>query len=82
MVYATQVIETYQKKGKLNKVDKVVEDIFKCIFVNEKFCILIEMSLKFVPNGPIDNNQAIGLDDCLASYWRQPIICTNADPIH
>ena len=26
------------------------------IFVNKKFCILIEISLKFVPKGPIDNN--------------------------
>ena len=30
--------------------------IFKCIFVNKKFCILI--SLKFVPKGPIENNPA------------------------
>ena len=28
-------------------------------FVNEKFCILIEISLKFVPMGPIDNNPAL-----------------------
>ena len=27
-----------------------------CIFVNEKFYILIKFSLKFVPKGPIDNN--------------------------
>ena len=25
------------------------EDLLRCIFVNEKFCILIKMSLKFVP---------------------------------
>ena len=31
------------------------DNIFKCIFVNEKFCILILISLKFVPEGPIDN---------------------------
>ena len=35
------------------------DDIFKCIFVNEKFCILIEISLKFVPKGLIDNNPAL-----------------------
>ena len=35
------------------------DDIFKCIFVNEKFCILIKISLKFVPWGPIDNNTAL-----------------------
>ena len=28
------------------------EDIFRCIFVNEKFYILIKISLKFVPKGP------------------------------
>ena len=32
------------------------DDIFKCIFVNEKFCISIRISLKFVPNGPVDIN--------------------------
>ena len=36
-----------------------VHDIFRCIFVNEKFCILIKISLKFVPQGPIDNNPAL-----------------------
>ena len=35
------------------------DDIFKCIFMNEKFCILIKISLKFVPKGPINNNQAL-----------------------
>ena len=33
--------------------------IFKCIFVNEKFCILIKISMKFVRKGPIDNNPAL-----------------------
>ena len=27
--------------------------------VNEKFCILNKISLKFVPAGPINNNQAL-----------------------
>ena len=35
------------------------DDIFWCIFVNEEFCILIQISLKFVPKGPIDNNPAL-----------------------
>ena len=30
-------------------------DIFKRIFVNENILILIKISLKFVPRGPIDN---------------------------
>ena len=35
------------------------DDIFRRIFVNEKFCILIEISLKFVPKCPIDNSTAL-----------------------
>ena len=34
-------------------------DILRCIFVNEKFYILIRISLKFVRKGPIDNNPAL-----------------------
>ena len=37
----------------------LADDIFKCIFVNEKFCISIKISLNFVPKGPIDNNAAL-----------------------
>ena len=35
------------------------DDIFRCIFVNEKLCVLIKISLKFVPKDPIDNNPAL-----------------------
>ena len=31
-----------------------VDDIFKCIFVNENVCISFQISLKFVPDGPVD----------------------------
>ena len=31
------------------------DDIFKCIFLNENVRIPIEISLKFVPKGPINN---------------------------
>ena len=31
------------------------DDIFKCIFLIEKFFVSIKISLKFVPKGPIDN---------------------------
>ena len=31
------------------------DDVFRRIFVNEKFFILISILLKFVPKGPIDN---------------------------
>ena len=53
------------------------DDIFRCIFVNETFCILIEMSLKFVHKGPIYNKWTLA--------WparRQAITWTNADPVH
>ena len=32
---------------------------FSCIFVNETFCILINISLKFVLKGPFDNVPAL-----------------------
>ena len=35
------------------------DDIFICIFVNEKLCILIKIPLKFVTKGPIDNNPTL-----------------------
>ena len=35
------------------------DEIFRCISMNEKFCILINNSMKFVPKGPIDNNAAM-----------------------
>ena len=35
------------------------DDIFICIFMNEKCCILVKISLKFVPKGPINNNPAL-----------------------
>ena len=35
------------------------DDIFRCIFVNEKICIWTEISLKFVPKGPLDNKPAL-----------------------
>ena len=34
-------------------------DIFKCIFLNESVWISIEISLKFVPKGPINNIPAL-----------------------
>ena len=34
-------------------------DIFRGIFVNEMFCILIKISLKFRPKGLIDNSPAL-----------------------
>ena len=35
------------------------DDIFNFIFMNEKLCILIRISLKFAPKGPVDNKSAL-----------------------
>ena len=35
------------------------DKIFKCIFMNEKLCVLIKILLKFVPKGPIDKNPTL-----------------------
>ena len=43
------------------------ENAFRCIFVNEKFCILIKISLMFVPKCLIDNKP--GLAKIMA--WHQ-----------
>ena len=58
-------------------VVRFADDIFSCIFVNEKFCILIKISPWFVPKGPIDNNPSIGLDNGIAPNRQQAIIWTN-----
>ena len=43
----------------------ILSDAF--LIVNEKFCILTKISLKFVPKGPIDNNPAL----VKIMAWRQ-----------
>ena len=37
----------------------LADDIFRSIFENGMFCILMEISLKFVPKGPIDSISAL-----------------------
>ena len=54
------------------------DDIFKCIFLKEKVWILIKISPKFVPKGPIDNNP----DNSSVPNRRQAIIWANAYLIH
>ena len=44
----------------MDKMGAILGDnLFKCIFANEKFCILIRISLKFIAEGPVDNNPAL-----------------------
>ena len=35
------------------------DGIFRCIFMNEKFCIVIPISIEFVPKGSIDNKSIL-----------------------
>ena len=37
----------------------LADDICQCIFLNENYKIRVQISLKFVPDGPIDNNPAL-----------------------
>ena len=44
----------------LHKMAAILADgIFKRFFVNKNVRIFIQISLKFVPNGPIDNKSAL-----------------------
>ena len=48
------------KSSPLDKIAAISQTTFlKCIFINEEFCISIQISLKFVPKGPIDNNSVL-----------------------
>ena len=44
------------------------DDILKCIFLNENVWIPIEISLKFIPQGPINNIPAL----VQIMAWRRP----------
>ena len=35
------------------------DESFRWVFMNEKFCILIRISLKVIPKGPIEDNPAL-----------------------
>ena len=35
------------------------DNIFRCIFMNKEFCILIRITLEIVPKSPIDGNPAL-----------------------
>ena len=46
---------------------RCADDIFKCFFMNEKSCILIRNSQKFVREAPIDKKSTL----VLAMAWRR-----------
>ena len=51
-----------------------VDDIFKCIFLNEKFDIFIRISLKFVPKGTINSFNRCGAPSGLSRTSREVMI--------
>ena len=63
-------------------------NIFRCIFLHEKFCISVEISLNFVPKGSIDNDPALVqiIDNGLApnrrvlTIWRLLHMLGHFDP--
>ena len=57
------------------------DDIFKSIFLNENIRTLIQIPLKFVPWGPIDNKSAL-VQVMVVTHRRQAITWINADPVH
>ena len=66
----------------LDKMATILADHnFKCIFLNENYRILIQISLKFVPRSPIDNKPAL-VHSGLAPKRRQAITWTIAHPVH
>ena len=57
----------------------IADDIFKYIFLNEHFCILIRISSKFVPKGLNDNKWA----SVQVTAWRRSRIqLTDAYMLH
>ena len=55
---------------------------FKRIFLNEKDWILIDISLKFVPKGAIDNKSAMVQVMSWHRTGHKPLPVPNADPVH
>ena len=54
------------------------DNIFKCFVVNENLCILIWISMKFVPMGSLDNiPTSIGSHKGLVPIRQPAIICTD-----
>ena len=62
----------------LDKMTAILaNNIFKCIFLNEKDKILIQISLKLVPRGPVDNKPTL-----VQPVWLQTITWTNDGTVH
>ena len=55
----------------------VADDLFKCIFLNENVSMLLKISLKFVPKGPINNIPAL----VQIMAWHRPGDKSLSEPI-
>ena len=55
------------------------DDIFNRIFLDENYCIFIQISLEYISLGSNQQYASIGSDNALASTMRQTIIWTNDD---
>ena len=66
----TSYWDTFNSSPPGQKGYHFTDSIFRYIFVNEVFCILIKIALKFVSKGPIANNPCIGLDNGLVPIRR------------
>ena len=58
------------------------DNIFKCVFSNENYCILIWIQLKFVLQGSNWQKVSIGRVNGLAPTWQQAITWINDEPVH
>ena len=65
MKYTNDFFDFFQGSGFINTLRPrpnrchFADNIFKCIFLNENVWISIDISLKFVPKGPIDQIPAL-----------------------
>ena len=59
VVSSVGLIHPHPHPHPLDKMAAISQTVFSDFFVNEKFCILIKISLKFVPKVPIDYNAAL-----------------------
>ena len=55
----------------------LADDIFKCIFLNEKYGLPIQISLKFVPRSPIHKASAL----VQVKVWRLTGAWINDEPV-
>ena len=67
-VHISRVIIAYTLQTKTENINTMslklsgchfVDDNFKCILLNERFYILFQISMKFFPEGPIDNKSSL-----------------------